>query len=179
MTLFVAYDQKVEVNGETVLAVVDGLGSYTETAFKWLKMNGIDKPKSGQWYSQQAWLNTFKLITERLGPASMMKIGAAIPNNAQWPPEIDSVEKALASIDVAYHMNHRNGPIGHYSFTKTGPRSGTMVCKNPYPDSFDWGIIEATAKKFKNPDDYVTVTIDESKPVRAKGAESTTYLISW
>jgi hypothetical protein len=179
MTLFKAYDLKVEVNGETVLSVVDGLGTFKATALKWLKDCGIDTPKPGMWYSQQSWLNCFKLISEKLGPASLKKIGEAIPRNAQWPPQVNSIETALSSIDIAYRMNHRKGNIGNYKFTLTSPDSGIMVCDNPYPDHFDLGIIESAANKFKKAGQVVFVKIDDSKPTRTKGAESTTFNVTW
>jgi hypothetical protein len=179
MVLFKAYDPKVEVNGETVLSVVDGVGSFKTMALKWLKDSGINDPKPGQWYLQQAWLDCFKLISEKLGPASLKKIGEAIPRNAKFPPQVNSVETALGAIDIAYHMNHRNGNIGNYKFSKTGPNSATLVCDNPYPDAFDLGIIESCAEKFKAAGQSVEVKIDESKPTRTKGANSTTYLIKW
>ncbi len=179
MALFKAYDPKVEVNGETVLSVIAGVGVFADTARKWLSENGINDPKPGQWYSQQSWLNCFKLIAEKSGKTTLKKIGESIPENAQWPPQVNSIETSLGSIDMAYHINHRNGNIGSYKFTKTGPKSAIMVCDNPYPDAFDFGIIESVARKFSKPDDRVSVKIDESKPHRDKGADSTTYNIEW
>jgi len=85
----------------------------------------------------------------------------------------------LASIDVAYHMNHRGGEIGPYDFEKTGDRSGKMICPNPYPCDFDMGIIAAVANKFAPEGTFVTVKQDDSQPCRNEGADSCTYLISW
>ena len=107
---------------------------------------------------------------------------------------IRTVEAALLSIDVAYHMNHRlNGEllydarngimkegIGHYGFEKISPRSARMVCVNPYPCQFDRGIIEATAEKFKPVDSaLVTVRCDGTRLCRDGGADSCAYLIEW
>jgi hypothetical protein len=181
MALFKAYDPKVEVNGETVLSVVNGVGVFTSAAKKVLKDCGIDDPKPGQWYPQQAWLNSFKSIAEKTGKATLKGIGRSIPENAQWPPEVNSIESGLRSIDMAYHMNHRNGNIGNYKFTKTSPNSAVMVCDNPYPDYFDMGIIESVCQKFSKPGESakVRVKIDETKPSRDKGEQSTTYIIEW
>lgn len=84
-----------------------------------------------------------------------------------FPPEINTIEKGLAAIDIAYHMNHRGGEIGHYKFQSTGNNSGKMVCDNPYPCEFDRGIIEAMAQKFKPKDSIMAfVEHDESQPCR-------------
>ena len=194
MAQFIAFDKQAEVNGETVLSIVSGMEMFKAEALNILKNNGIDNPVPGKWYSQQAWLNAFKSISEKLGFNTLFLIGKKIPENAQWPPFVNSVETALPSIDVAYHMNHRiqgevlfnpqtgamKEGIGHYGFEKTGPRSAKMVCNNPYPCDFDRGIIESAARKFKPSDaNALIVKHDDSQPCRKKGKDSCTYLISW
>ncbi len=179
MTQFRAFSSGVEVNGETVLSVVAGLKKVQETSLKILADNGIVDPQPGQWYPQQAWLNAFKSISNGMGPAALRAIGQQIPVNAQWPPDVDTVEKALASIDVAYHMNHRGGEIGFYHFESVGYRSGKMTCQNPYPSDFDLGIIEATARRFAPEGTYPVVRLDEMAPSRKKGGDACTYWVSW
>jgi hypothetical protein len=179
MKTFVASSPMVEVNGETVYAIVDGMGVFKTQAFKILEENGIHDPKPGQWYNQQAWLNAFKTIAKQIGNLTLNSIGQKIPENAKFPPEINDIHKALSAIDVAYQMNHRKGSIGHYIYEKTGDRSAKIVCTNPYPDEFDKGIIVAMAKKFRLPDFKLVVKIDESQPVRMNGGDSTTFIITW
>jgi len=179
MTLFKAFEPEVEVNGETVLAIVDGMGVLKDRAIQFLEENGIKDPQPGEWYSQQAWLNTFKAISDRVGENTLKSIGERIPENANWVEGVDSIEGALESIDKAYKMNHRGGNIGSYSFEKTGDKSAKIVCTNPYPDAFDLGIIESVSLKFAPDGTQVNVSIDESCETRSKGAESTTYVITW
>jgi hypothetical protein len=115
MTQFIPYDENVEVNGETVLTTVNSFPDFMRSiALKMLEGNGIKDPQPGEWYSQKAWLDSFKEINEKYGSNTLFEIGKGIPANAKFPPEVDSIEKALNVIDVAYHMNHRNGEIGFY-----------------------------------------------------------------
>ena len=179
MAQFKAFAPGVEVNGETVLSIVDGMGVFKNAAFKILSENGISDPKPGNFYSQQAWLNAFKQISATVGSNTLFSIGQKIPENAQFPPEINSIDKALAAIDVAYHMNHRGGEIGNYNFEKTGDKSAKMICNNPYPCDFDRGIIEAMTKKFKPAGSMVFVDHDDSQPCRKKEGESCTYIVKW
>jgi hypothetical protein len=179
VAVFRAYDPKVEVSGESVLSFIEGVGTYAPTAKKMLGENGISDPKAGLWYSQQSFLNGFKQIAEKTGPMVLKSIGKSVPEHAKWPASVNSIETGLSSIEVAYHMNHRNGQIGNYKLTKTGPRAMTMVCDNPYPDYFDFGIIEAVARKFSKPGEKVKAKIDDSKSQRDNGAESTTYIVEW
>jgi hypothetical protein len=179
VTLFKAYNPEVEVSGESVISFLEGVGMWAPSAQKLLNENGIKDPVAGEWYSQQAYLNGFKQVAQKTGPAVLRNIGRTVPEHAKWPPQINSIESGLSSINVAYHMNHRKGNIGNYTATKVNPKLITMVCDDPYPDSFDFGLIEYVAKKFSKPGERVAVKIDESKPQRDKGAESTTYIVEW
>jgi hypothetical protein len=144
-----------------------------------LKSHGIVDPTQETWHPQQAWLDAFREIAECVGPATLRRIGAKIPETALWPLFVRTVEDALGSIDMAYHMNHRGGEIGHYAFTKSGPTVGIIVCGNPYPCEFDHGIVEATARKFAPPKVVASVRHDDSAPCRSQDGESCTYHVSW
>lgn len=189
---FQSFDPDVEVNGQTVLAVVAGMKSATWVAERMLAAEGIDAPRADEWYSQQAWLNAFRAISDRVGGLTLRKIGNSILENADWPPNVSDVPGALASIDVAYHLNHRphgdvlmdlgtgtmGEGIGHYGFTAIDQHTGVMVCRNPYPCDFDFGIIEAAATKFRPVGSNLRVT-HVVGDCRKRGAESCTYEIVW
>lgn len=180
MKLFKASSPNVEVNGETVFSIIDGMSAFKAKAEKILSENDIENPRPGLWYNQQAWLNAFKSIAEHIGPSTLNAIGQKIPENAKFPPEINDIHKALGAIDVAYHMNHRNGEIGSYKYQKIDDKNVKIICTNPYPDEFDKGIIVAMTRRFKPAGVInVKVNIDESQPTRTKGGDSTTFLISW
>jgi hypothetical protein len=179
MPEFVALAPNVEVNGQTVLAVVEGMGAFRNLALEILKRHGVDSPKPESWYRQQPWLDAFKEIYERVGKSTLNQIGRKIPENAKFPAEIDTIDKALASVDVAYHMNHRGGEIGHYAFSKLGPSRAKLVCANPYPCEFDLGLVQSMARLFPPKGRAASVAHDESQPCRRKGGDSCTYLVSW
>lgn len=178
MAQFKAYSPSVTVSGESVLAVVDGMGTFRETALEILGRHGIKNPQPGQWYNQQAWLDSFQEISQKIGVKTLYRIGLSIPETAKFPPGINDVEKALGAINVAYHMNHRGGEIGHFGFSKTAPSKGTMTCRNPYPCDFDRGIIEAMANRFRPAGSIVKVQ-HEPGACRNTGADSCKYHIAW
>ncbi|MBU1166932.1 hypothetical protein KKC60_00795 [Patescibacteria group bacterium] len=184
----------IEVNGQTVYAIVDGMGPIKPTGIQILEENGIKDLDPKAWYSQQDWLNAFKLISDKIGPHTLFSIGKKIPENARFPAEIDDIEKALASIDVAYHMNHRidgepmfnpkdgsmKEGIGHYAYKKIGDSEVEIKCDNPYPCQFDQGIITAMANRFKP--EYslgVRVEHDSTKGCREKDHKDCHYIIKW
>lgn len=178
MAQFIAFDPKVEVNGQTVAAVIAGFSPFHSLALDILCKHGIPEPQPGAWYSQQQWLDAFRDIAER-AETSFFRIGSRILDHADCPTEIDSVTEAMAAIDVAYHMNHRGGEIGSYYFTQTTPKSGCVVCRNPYPCDFDRGIIHAMLLRFAPDNRRARVQHDDTRPCRKNGAESCTYLVSW
>jgi len=180
MAQFKAFSRGVEVNGETVLSVLEAMDVFRAQAVTILEENGVVDPLPGKWYQQQAWLNAFKYIAEEIGPNTLYGIGRKIPEHAQFPPDIDSIEKALGAIDVAYHMNHRGGEIGHYNFESTGKKSGRIICNNPYPCDFDYGLIESMAKRFQPADSImVMVSHDTTGSCRKNGGENCIYKITW
>ncbi|MFW9997033.1 MAG: hypothetical protein ACFFD4_33630 [Candidatus Odinarchaeota archaeon] len=185
MAQFVANDRNVLVNGRTIMSIVDGMGLFSSLVEYFFHRAGLPRPceivaDENHWYPQQKWLDAFRLISEKVGAKTLFLIGKKIPENAAFPPDINNIEAALESINIAYHMNHKNyreGGIGSYGYEKTpGKNEAIMVCDNPYPCDFDLGIITAMAKRFSR---WAIVTHDDSQPCRKHGAESCTYTVTW
>ena len=124
---FQAIDPAVEVSGEGILPFVAGLGVFKKKALEILASHGVSNPQPGMWYPLQGYLDSFKEIADwAVGDNTLVSMGLAIPKNAVWPADIENIDQALVSIDVAYHLNHRFGEIGHYSYEKTGERTGGL-----------------------------------------------------
>jgi len=191
---FQAFEKGIEVNGTTIMSVVEGMGGQSSMGLQFLEEAGLtDVVGDDQhWYSQQKWLDAFRNISEKIGPFTLLQIGRKIPENAVFPPEIDDIVKALSAIDVAYHLNHRNAAgqvlfdpatgvmlegIGHYGFEKVADKNKAILeCQNPYPCDFDRGIIHTMAMRFNN---WAAVVHDDDKPCRKDGADSCTYVVTW
>ncbi|MHA2297198.1 MAG: hypothetical protein ACXAEU_13205 [Candidatus Hodarchaeales archaeon] len=184
MVQFVAMSKETQVNGTTIMSIVDGLGIFkyiTERVFNEAGLPNPDEivPDVYHWYSQQKWLDAFKIIAEKVGSRTLFRIGLKIPENAVFPPQISDIESALQSIDVAYHANHKNyGPdeLGHYQYSKVpGENKILITCDNPYPCDFDRGIITAIAKRLNH---SVRVNHAYGK-CRKSGEDSCTYTVTW
>lgn len=179
MAQFKAFAPDVEVLGDVVLSFVEVMGAFRRLAEQILAEHGIESPQSGEWYSQQSWLDSFKAITEQIGPNTLFMLARQIPLSAPMPGEIDTVEKALFSLDAAYRATHRGGEVGHYIFVKSGDRSGQMHTMNPYPCDFDRGILDALTRRFEPANPYLDIVHHDDAPCKKKGADSCTYTISW
>ena len=181
MAEYKSFSEGVEVNGQSILSIVNALSNGQENRLEILKKHGID-PAPDKWYPQQAWLNAFKEISTVIGDHTVFLIGKSIPDNATFPPEINNLEMALNSIDQAYHMNHQGGEIGHYKLIEFDEinKTAIMSCNNPYPSEFDRGIITTMARKFRPKSSLKSdVTLFNTKESRRRGAESCTYKITW
>ncbi len=179
MAVFKAFAPGVEVNGQTVLSVVNGMGTMKSMGLKFLSEAGISDPDPGGWYPQQKWLDAFKLISEKVGKNTLRSIGKSIPESAKFPPQINDIHSALSAIDMAYKMNHRKGEIGVYAYKKIGDKEAEVTCKNPYPSEFDEGIIESMSKKFAKPGEHPTISLENAATSRRSGGDSCIFRIVW
>ncbi|MDS0223073.1 hypothetical protein NDI54_17135 [Haloarcula sp. S1AR25-5A] len=183
MASYDAFDRAVEVNGQTVLTIVEeAMGTFSEEyrdrALAALAQEGITDPTADEWYPQQAWLNAFETIAEDLQPHVLDRLGEQIPGVADWPNNFDTVPEGLQSIDEAYQRNHRGGEIGFYRFESVGEQTGEITCKNPYPCPFDRGLIRGVAKQYASVDAFVFIE-ETGETCRRNGADTCTYTVYW
>ena len=178
MTQFIAFDPNTEVNGATIMSITDGLGASAGSV---LTTHGLHNLQADQWYPQQLWLDAFRDIaaTSVNAMLDLVNIGMKIPENALFPPDIKSIQSALESIDVAYRMNHRGGEIGSYQCISVGHSQMDMVCRNPYPCDFDYGLIYSMVRRFRPLKTQFVVQHDDTAPCRKKGADSCIYHVTW
>jgi hypothetical protein len=195
---FKAIEPGIEVSGESVGAIVDGFKKFPTIAQKYLTKYGFIKPNQSlsdidrtRWFPQESWLQAFEAIAAEVGINSLYGVGRNIPENSIFPPHLHDVPSALASLDVAYHMNHRKQGqvmfdpqtgimlegIGHLITTAMETENRVVVvCDDPYACDFDRGIIAGLANRF---DPTAKTSHDNNAPCRKKGADSCTYNVWW
>lgn len=176
MAEYESFDNNVEVNGQTVLAFVQGVPSaFEEHAVEILAEHGITEPTVDEWYPLQAWLDAFEEIETHLGAATVNRIGESIPANADWPSSVEVVLAGLEMINDAYHLNHRNGEIGYYDAEQVDEQTIQVHCKNPYPCTFDQGIISAIAQQYAHGQAVFVTEISEH--CRSDGGDECVYQV--
>lgn len=183
MTQFEAFDPDVEVHGQTILGVVDEALSrfsdtYQDRAREALAEHGVEEPEPDEWYPQQAWLDTFRVIADDLEPHLLDRLGEQIPSVVDWPSGISGVEEGLRSIDDAYQLNHRGGDIGYYRFEAVDDQSGEVICRNPYPCLFDRGLVRAVAQQYAPVESFVFVE-ETGDQCRREGDNACSYTVYW
>ena len=178
MAQFQSFDPNVEVSGAAISVIVKAMGNR---ALRVLAAHGLDDINPDGWYPQQAWLDAFQELSQGdfNSTLDLVSIGIRIPETLTWPSDIKTVEEALLSIDKVYQMAHRNGKIGSYQVEMVGTREAKMVCENPYPCDFDYGLIYSTARFFLPAGTGLTVVHDDHTSCRKKGDDSCTYYVHW
>lgn len=189
----------IEINGTMLEAHVRAFRLFPSHALALLAKNGIGAVQANgeivvdyqRWYAMDRWLKAFDSILAAVGPNMVFDIGQAVPRHAQLPPDVKDIHASIRAVDIGYHMNHRldgrpmfnpaTGQmlegIGHYGYKAVpGERKIVSRCENPYPCSFDQGILTTFARKFEP---SALILHADSGPCRATGGASCTYTITW
>ena len=101
MAQFIPFAPNVEVHGKTVLLVIDTMGHFKRIALQIFAKYGITEIREDGWFPQTAYLEVFKEIYTQIGSKTLKIIGKQVPEKVLWPPNIQTIEAALQSIDKA------------------------------------------------------------------------------
>jgi len=173
MSEFVSFDPRVEVASEVLLAWIAGTEGKV---VPYLEARGIADVQPGQWYGLQTaldGLHDFSQVT------SLFNAGMLIPQHAAFPPGIDDIWSAFKLLNEAYHMNHRYGEIGFYKMVQVDDHTIDMICQNPYPCEFDFGLVFCLAHRFAPNDEQVEVIHDKQGSCRKRGGDYCTYRVKF
>jgi hypothetical protein len=196
---YVSFEPGIEVRGGGVNATLEAFNAFSLLASQImvaegcgeLGEDGLIRANSEGWYSLDANLQAFRRISREIGDHVLYRLGAVMPKHAKLPPDVQSVPDVFATMDIAFHMNHRkngvemfdpaNGRmlegIGHYSYDPDPVHKRIIsVARNPYPCPFDRGLFEAMAARF---DPKARVIHDDTKPCRNKGADACTLIVEY
>ncbi|WP_241759155.1 hypothetical protein [Pyxidicoccus parkwayensis] len=188
----------LSVSGSSTISIIDAVKGFSvlvEELMSTMKIttrNSEGKPvvDPAAWYPLEDYMPVYKKIESLLGGRGLEKVGSTIPQFADMPANIRDIHSALASIDVAYHMNHRlDGKpmfnpatgemvegIGHVGYQPVdGKNEIHLVCDDMYPCRFNIGLIRGMAQRFQP---QAELTHDPQK-CRLKGAATCTYVVTW
>lgn len=181
MPLFQALSPNVEVLGSSVLGVCKAMvqaGMPEEELASLLESHIGAVPVSDQWYPQSGYLALLREVAQVKGADWLRRPGRMVPQTSKFPPEIRTLDRALRTLDVAYHMNHRGGPIGGYLYEATGPHAGRVHCDSPYGCDFDLGILQGLASLCQ-PETPVLITHLLDPGCRTQGDAKCVYQLDW
>lgn len=173
---------KAEIWGGSVAGMIQGLeafGAAPEVIDRLWTNQGLMALSENEWYPVRAYLAFLGGVGQAFGGVALQAMGRAIPGSSKFPPDMDSLLRALQMLDVAYQVNHRGGVIGRYRCTELGPGNAVMVCENPYPCDLDRGILERLVSQFGPEGVEGTVTHLGAKGCRKDGALACHFEVRW
>jgi hypothetical protein len=188
----------IESAGSCLQTMVDAFGElrtaisrlFADEGVGKLGRDGVVTIDPDGWYPIETELSVLKRMLDRVGEATLFKVGTRIPENTEFPPSVADIHSALQSLDVAYHLNHRkNGVvmfdpssarmldgIGHFGYEPAGERRVMITAPGPFPCEFNRGIVAGLAQRFQP---RARVVLDASRPGLKDGAAVSTYIVTW
>jgi len=125
----------------------------------------------------EAMMAALKEVSVTFGPNLLYQVGREVPRQGKFPPGIDTVEKALGTLDMAYRMNHSGLPApGSYKTEVIKAGQGKVVADTPYPCHYDRGLLTELLQKVNR---TTSIQHDDTAPCRRNGGASCTYHIRW
>lgn len=140
------------------------------------------------WYPLHQVLAILNRVGRELGDDTLVRTGASVIDRVVFPPTVNSIGKALRSLDVAYHMNHRKNGAPMFANGRCSDGIGCYVCTDEtighfivdsasvYPCAFDRGLVTAIARQFEPRADVWHL---DGARCRRLGSLTCAYAITW
>lgn len=158
---------------------LEGTGVPWSQVLDLLGQAGIREPVAEGWYGLEPYMAFLAQVDALHGREALQAMGRAIPDTSRFPPELDSLERALRLLDVAYQVNHRGGPIGRYQVRLLEPGRAEMLCETPYPCDLELGILERLVERFDRGDPQTGVLHRPGPLCRRLGARGCLFDLRW
>jgi hypothetical protein len=188
----------IEVSGVNLSTIAAAFRLFPQAGMKQLIRHGLASVDSDgkatievdRWYPLDAVLAALDDVLVAVGPNTMFEIGRIIPRNAPFPPSINDIFSALASANVAYHMNHRKrgrpmfdpgtgqlqSGIGEYRIvSKPAVKPVVIECDNAYPCELRHGLLTALATRFESR----AIVDHAAERCQKRGSPACTYEVKW
>lgn len=139
------------ISGQAMQAIVqsvefDSIRPHMEAMFQVYGLPPTIDPS--KWYPLQLYYD----ITKRLGSTELVSIGVRVINAAAFPPEIDSIQKAIELLMATHHLNLRNIPEGDgYSDYHFSEHRITFRENTTFPHDLMYGYIYGLVHRYKKP----------------------------
>jgi hypothetical protein len=171
-------DPKLETRGESSLSFIENIRS--EEIKPILEKYGLSHLEADKWYPAQNWLNVLNdLAQEPDFTSNLVAIGLKLAEKVLIPPQVETFDQLLATFDMAYQMNHRNGEAGQIITEQIEERYFRIKLEDIYPDDMTYGIFYGFARRLLPQGTQFSVKYDEGQLNRDRGGDETILHIRW
>ena len=173
----IAYPITAQLRGQLIQTIANRLGQRVQPV---LQRHGLDNVQADGWYPQQDYLKAIEDLAQDHEDIvfDLIAIGIDMALESEFPPEINTLEKALFSLDELYHRNNRNAG-GGWQVKKNRPHNLTCVSSTPMPPDLEYGLLYGLTERFGRKGYIYHVVHDSKAPRRLEGGLTCTYHVFW
>lgn len=176
MTQFVAQNPHAKVLGASIMPIIEAMGGV---ALPVLTSHHLGNIAPNNWYPLQDLLDVFRELHD--ANYDFVAVGMRIPDDARFPPNINSIETALNSLNEAYHMNHQDED-GKWEVHVVAENEIVCISSTPYPSNMEYGIVYSLTRRFRPEGVKFTIYHEETvdgKPNRKNAGQACLYRVVW
>lgn len=162
---YAAFDPKCQVKGSAMTGFLENI--RRESILPYLEKHGLTDIDPEAWYPHQPFLDLMTdLAHNREAMFDLVAVGMRMAENAPFPPEVDSIEKALLGFSEAHYVVYRGGDSGIVTAEKLSDRHIRLAFRTPQTDESGYGVTYGVARRFAtNEDDLVVEATVEGSPI--------------
>lgn len=173
-TLFVAPNDDAQSLGEPLISTLNALGDSVKPI---MKKHGLTDIQPDGYYPMQSYLNVLKEVLESDANASsqLVAIGRTAMLEATMPPEIDTLEKALGTLEPVYRIHHKVNQPG-WDVVPQNDGSIHLIDYTPMPPDLSYGVAYGLVERYANGQRF-SVRYKDLKERNNPDAESVTFIL--
>jgi hypothetical protein len=163
--------------GAVIMATAAALGHAEAPAERHDDDSGSSE---GLWYPQARHIPVLDAIVAGRPDAmfDLIAIGVQIARRAALSDDINTLKRALFSLDDAYRLANPEAE-GGWSVTLIDQNFAVCTSSTPFPSDLEYGILHGLAARFARPDQVFKVALSNPHDNRQAGGTSCTYHVRW
>lgn len=140
--------EKNEQSGAALATFIVALADNQDIVDKILADANIESIDPETWYDYEWAVAFFYRIERELGKAALTEIGRSMIQSALFPPQIDSVEVLLGSLDAWFKLNARGPDVGGFTCEFEDEHAAVIENSAWGPCSLNLGVIAGACSRF-------------------------------
>lgn len=144
---------ETEIVGQAILAVFESIqyNEFKPVVDKVLAQYGVKTISPDTWYPLQMLLDIYTAMTNMGNTiTNFVSIGMQVINTSPFPPEVDSIFKAIEMLNFVYDINVRNfDEQDKYEINILSNQHIRVVDHSPFPHDLVYGYFYAIAQRFR------------------------------
>jgi len=147
---------RMQVNGAYMMGVIDSLEEVHVRPFR--EKHGLTEIDPQQWYPAQQIVDFYADIEKNGNMFDLIAIGMKAVEHVEYPPQVDTLEKALGMATEMHKGGWRDGNPGELLVEFIGDRHVRLTFEDlPLPIDLVYGLCYGTIKRFAPSGSIITV----------------------